>query len=60
MMISYSKIETLNIDIETYSSEDLDKVGVYKYVDSPDFKILLFAYSVNENEVQVVDLAHGG
>lgn len=59
MMISYSKIETLNIDIETYSSEDLDKVGVYKYVDSPDFKILLFAYSVNENEVQVVDLAHG-
>lgn len=59
MMISYSKIETLNIDIETYSSEDLDKVGVYKYVDSPDFKILLFAYSVNENEVQVIDLAHG-
>lgn len=59
MMTSYSKMETLNIDIETYSSEDLMKVGVYKYVDSPDFKILLFAYSINEGEVEVVDIGNG-
>lgn len=59
MMTSYSKIKTLNIDIETYCDEDLNKVGVYKYVDSPAFKILLFAYSVNEGEVQVVDLENG-
>lgn len=58
-MISYSKIETLNIDIETFSSEDLNRVGVYKYVDSPDFKILLFAYSINEGEVHVVDIENG-
>src|SRR5699024_1052411 len=56
MMTSYSKMKTLNIDIETYSSEDLGKVGVYKYVDSSDFKILLFAYSINEGEVKVVDI----
>lgn len=59
MTTSYSKIKTLNIDIESYSSEDLMKVGVYKYVDAPDFKILLFAYSVNEGEVSVVDLENG-
>lgn len=61
MMTSYcnSKMKTLNIDIETFSSEDLNKVGVYKYVDSPDFKILLFAYSINEGDVHVVDLEHG-
>ncbi|HLS53704.1 MAG TPA: hypothetical protein VK031_07005, partial [Tissierellaceae bacterium] len=59
MMTSCSKIKTLNIDIETYSDEDLGKVGVYKYVDSPAFKILLFAYSVNEGEVKVVDIENG-
>lgn len=59
-MTSYSKMKTLNIDIETYSSEDLGKVGVYKYVDSSDFKILLFAYSINEGEVKVVDIENGG
>ncbi len=59
MMTSYSKMKTLNIDIETYSSEDLGKVGVYKYVDSPDFKIILFAYSINEGEVKVVDIENG-
>lgn len=59
MMTSYSNIKTLNIDIESYSSEDLMRVGVYKYVDSPTFKILLFAYSVNEGEVFVVDLENG-
>lgn len=58
-MTSYSNIKTLNIDLETYSSEDLMKVGVYKYVDAPDFKILLFAYSINEGEVNVVDIENG-
>lgn len=59
MISYYNSMESLNIDIETYSSEDLMKVGVYKYVDSPVFKILLFAYSVNEGEVHVVDIANG-
>lgn len=46
----------LNIDIETYSSADLLKVGVYKYVDAPDFDILLFAYSIDHGPVQCLDL----
>ena len=49
----------LDIDIETFSSVDLVKCGVYKYAESPDFKILLFAYSVDGGEIQVVDLASG-
>ena len=39
-------MKTLSIDIETYSGYDLSKSGVYKYAESPDFDILLFAYSV--------------
>lgn len=50
-------METLNIDIETYSDNDLTKVGVYKYVDSPNFEILLFAYAVDGGEVACVDLS---
>ena len=50
-------IKTLSLDLETYSSVDLAKCGVYKYAKFPDFEILLFAYSVNENPVQVVDVA---
>lgn len=46
----------LNIDIETYSSADLFKVGVYKYVDAPDFDILLFAYSIDHGPVECMDL----
>lgn len=46
----------LSIDIETYSDEDLTKVGVYKYVDSPNFKILLFAYAVDDGPVEIVDI----
>lgn len=57
MMTSLNK--TLSIDIETYSSADLSKCGVYKYVESDDFEILLFAYSLNGEPVQVVDLAGG-
>lgn len=46
----------LHIDIETYSSVDLFKSGVYKYAESEDFQILLFAYSYNEGPVKVLDL----
>ena len=49
----------LAIDIETYSSVNLQKSGVYKYASSDDFEILLFGYSVDGGEVQVVDLALG-
>lgn len=53
------EIHTLGIDIETYSSNDLSKGGVYKYVEAEDFTILLFAYSVNDSPVRVIDLACG-
>ena len=52
-------MKTLSIDIETYSGYDLSKSGVYKYAESPDFDILLFAYSVDGDDVQVIDLAAG-
>lgn len=52
-------MKTLSIDIETYSSTNLAKAGVYRYVESPDFEILLFGYSIDGGEVQVVDLASG-
>lgn len=54
-----SKIKTISIDIETFSDVDLQKCGVYKYVQSPVFEVLLFGYSVNGAAVQVVDLARG-
>lgn len=49
----------LHIDIETYSSEDLKKAGVYKYTQSVDFEILLVAYAFNDEPIKVVDLAAG-
>ena len=49
----------LSIDIETYSSVNLAKSGVYRYVQSPDFEVLLFAYSIDGGPVSVVDLAAG-
>lgn len=52
-------MKELGIDIETYSSRDLGKCGVYKYVEAPDFVILLFAYSVDGGEVACVDMAQG-
>lgn len=52
-------MKTLSIDIETYSDELLQKTGVYRYVESPNFEILLFAYSVDSQPVQVIDLACG-
>lgn len=54
-----SQIKTISIDIETFSDVDLQKSGVYKYVESSLFEILLFGYSVNGGEVQVVDLVQG-
>ena len=51
--------DRLHIDIETFSSVDIGKAGLHKYVQSPDFQILLFAYSLNEAPVEVVDLASG-
>ena len=47
---------TLSIDIETYSGTSLKDAGVYKYVEDPDFEILLFAYSFDGDSVEVVDL----
>lgn len=52
-------MKTLSIDIETYSSVELPKCGVYKYAEAQDFDILLFGYSVDGGPVQVVDLASG-
>jgi DNA polymerase len=52
-------VSTLAIDIETYSSTDLRKSGVYKYVEALDFCILLFAYSLNNAPVEIVDIASG-
>ncbi len=52
-------MKAISVDIETFSSVDLKKAGVYKYVESSDFEILLFGYSVDGSEVQVVDLACG-
>ncbi len=49
----------LSIDIETKSSVDIGKAGVYKYAQSPDFGILLFAYSLDDSPVRVIDLAGG-
>jgi DNA polymerase len=49
----------LSIDIETFSSVDLKKAGLYKYVQAPDFQILLFAYSFDGEPVRVIDLAQG-
>ena len=52
-------LQYISIDLETFSDVDLQKCGVYKYVQSPNFEILLFGYSVDGGEVEVVDLACG-
>lgn len=54
-----AEIKYMSCDIETYSDVDLKKCGIYKYAESPNFEILLFAYSVNGGEVIVIDLANG-
>ena len=53
------KIEYMSIDLETRSSIDITKTGVYKYAESPDFEILLFGASINGGDVCVYDLANG-
>ena len=62
-LLGYAKgtvtMKTLSFDIETYSDQPLAKTGVYRYVESPVFEILLFAYSVDGGSVQQVDLACG-
>ena len=52
-------MNALSLDLETFSSIDIGKCGVYKYAESPDFEILLFGYSVDGGEVHVIDLARG-
>ena len=52
-------MESIEIDIESYSDVDLSKCGVYKYSSSPNFEILLFGYSVDGGEVKIIDLACG-
>ena len=49
----------LSIDIETKSSIDIQKAGLYKYAQSPDFEVLLFAYQWDEDPVELVDLTEG-
>lgn len=52
-------MRTISIDIESYSSVDLAKSGVYRYIESPDFEILLFGYSIDGGDIEVIDLASG-
>jgi DNA polymerase len=52
-------VKTISIDIETFSSVDLAKSGVYRYAEAPDFEVLIFGYSIDGGEVHVVDLAGG-
>lgn len=52
-------MKTLSIDIETYSDLELAKCGVYKYTESDEFDILLFAYSADDGDIKLVDLACG-
>ena len=53
------EIKFLSLDLETYSDVDLSKCGVYRYAESPSFKVLLFGYAVNGGDAHVVDLALG-
>lgn len=52
-------MKKLSIDIETFSDIDLIKCGVYKYADSPALEILLFAYSIDDGEINIIDLVNG-
>lgn len=57
--VNTDTFSNISIDIETFSDADLKKCGVYKYAESPNFEILLFAYSLDNGPVQVIDLAQG-
>jgi len=52
-------MKNLSIDIETFSSTDLQRSGVYRYVEAPDFEILLFGYAIDAGKVQIIDIANG-
>jgi DNA polymerase len=52
-------MKQISIDIETYSSTNLNQTGVYRYADSDDFELLLFGYAVDLGSVKVVDLTQG-
>ena len=52
-------VKHLSIDIETRSSVDIAKAGAYKYAQSPDFQILLFAYQFGEDPVEIIDFTDG-
>jgi DNA polymerase len=52
-------MKTLHIDIETFSSVDLRRCGLYRYIESPDFEITLLAYAYDDGPVHVVDLVSG-
>ena len=52
-------MKTISIDIETFSSADLTKTGVYRYVEAEDFEILLFGYAIDGGDVKVIDIARG-
>lgn len=54
-----AKHKELHLDLETYASADLNRTGVYRYVESPDFQILLCGYSFDGEPVRVIDLASG-
>ncbi|MFK7695384.1 DNA polymerase [Paenibacillus sp. HJGM_3] len=53
-------MKTLRIDVETYSSVDLKKSGMHRYIEAPDFEILLFAFAYDDDPVRVIDLADFG
>ncbi len=57
--MNHGKERLLSIDIETYSSRELSKCGVYAYCEAEDFEILLFAYAFDDEEVRVIDLKCG-
>lgn len=52
-------VKNLFIDVETYSSVDIKESGAYKYIESPDFEILIIGYALNDNPVKIIDLAQG-
>jgi DNA polymerase len=52
-------MKSISVDLETYSSVNLAKSGVYRYCESNDFEILLFGYSIDGGDVHVIDLARG-
>ena len=56
----YVRPRHMNVDIETFSDEDIGKAGLYRYAQSPAFEVLLFAYSLDGGPVQVIDLTETG